>query len=406
MEATLENLNLGEEEVLNFELEENETEQDDVSLCLVGRFVHDRPIKFNVMKVRLAEVWRPVKGMSVKQSSHGLYLFKFFHPLDIEAVIKGGPWTFDNFTLIVERLKVGVSLYDIPLFHVNFWVQIHNVPVGMMIEKVGKGLANYIGEFLEYDKNNNTSFWRQYMRVKVRVDVRKPLKIEKKIAVNGGEGGVVKFKYEKLGLFCFVCGILGHSEDKCDVRYAMERDDGRRSWSSEIRADVRRPGGRMDSRWLHEEGRGRADTFTGSQSRGSAPNSSHSSQSHSERPSAHATERESEPGVNSVVLHDNNDIISTPSMVANRRNSVAPNEPGVTRTVDTPRLALSARSNLRESRQITPLLTEVVHPEQMETHMEKKRRRAEGITPAATDEHLNQHFLSAGPGSSQDCRDS
>ncbi|PNX70135.1 hypothetical protein L195_g057124, partial [Trifolium pratense] len=35
MEATLENLNLGEEEVLNFELEENETEQDDVSLCLV-----------------------------------------------------------------------------------------------------------------------------------------------------------------------------------------------------------------------------------------------------------------------------------------------------------------------------------------------------------------------------------
>ncbi|CAJ2668628.1 unnamed protein product [Trifolium pratense] len=130
----------------------------------------------------------------------------------------------------------------------------------------------------------------------------------------------------------------------------------------------------MDSRWLHEEGRGRADTFTGSQSRGSAPNSSHSSLSHSERPSAHATERESEPGVNSVVLHDNNDIISTPSMVANRRNSVGPNEPGVTRTVDTPRLALSARSNMRASRQITPLLTEVVHPEQMETHMEKKRR--------------------------------
>ncbi|PNX59122.1 cysteine desulfurase mitochondrial-like, partial [Trifolium pratense] len=117
------------------------------------------------------------------------------------------------------------------------------------------------------------------MRVKIRVDVRKPLKIEKKIDVNGGEGGVVKFKYEKLGLFCFVCGILGHSEDKCDVRYAIERDDGKRSWSNEIRVDVRRPGGCMDSRWLREEGRGRADTFTESQSRGNATNSSHSSQS-------------------------------------------------------------------------------------------------------------------------------
>jgi hypothetical protein len=99
------------------------------------------------MKVRLAEVWRPVKSMSVKEASQGLYLFEFFHPLDIEVGIKGGTWTFDNFTLIVERLKVGVPLHDIPLFHVNFWVQIHNVPVGTMIEKVGKGLANYIGEF-------------------------------------------------------------------------------------------------------------------------------------------------------------------------------------------------------------------------------------------------------------------
>ncbi|CAJ2665105.1 unnamed protein product [Trifolium pratense] len=184
--------------------------------------------------------------------------------------------------------------------------------------------------------------------------------------LNLGEEEVLNFELEENDT---------EQEDKCDVRYAMERDDGRRSWSSEIRADVRRPGGRMDSRWLHEEGSGRADTFTGSQSRGSAPNSSHSSHSHSERPSAHATGRESEPGVNSVVLHDNNDIISTPSMVTNRRNSVVPTEPGVIRNVDTPLLALFARSNLRESRQITPLLTDVVHPEQMENHMEKKRRQ-------------------------------
>ncbi|GAU23341.1 hypothetical protein TSUD_237950 [Trifolium subterraneum] len=134
-------------------------------------------------------------------------------------------------------MKAGVALHDIPLYHVNFWVQIHNVPVGMMLEKVRKGLANYIGEFVEYDKNNSTSFWRQYMRVKVRVDVRRLLKIEKKIMLNGGLGGVVKFKYERLGLFCFVCGVIGHSDNKCEVKYAMERDDGSRGWSNEIKAE-------------------------------------------------------------------------------------------------------------------------------------------------------------------------
>jgi hypothetical protein len=73
-----------------------------------------------------------------KGSFAGAVFVQIFHPLDIEAMIKGGPWTFDNFTLVVERLKVGVPLHDIPLFHVNFWVQIYNIPVGMMLEKVGK----------------------------------------------------------------------------------------------------------------------------------------------------------------------------------------------------------------------------------------------------------------------------
>jgi hypothetical protein len=53
------------------------------------------------------------------------------------------------------------------------------------------------------------------------------------------------------------------------------------------------------------------------------------------------------------------------------------------------------------------VLTEVLQTEAttMEVHTEKKRKRFEGITPAETEKQTNQHFLSAGPGSSQDCRD-
>ncbi|MCH89080.1 hypothetical protein A2U01_0009973, partial [Trifolium medium] len=140
-EVNLDNLNLSDDEALDFELEEDSAEQNDINLCL---------------------------SMAVTKATHGLYLFKFFHPLDVEAVIKGGLWTFDNFTLIIDRLKVGV----------------------------GRGLVNYIGEFLEYDKNNNTSIWRKYMRVRVRVDVRKPLKIEKKINLNGGGGGLLNMLWQ------------------------------------------------------------------------------------------------------------------------------------------------------------------------------------------------------------------
>jgi 14-3-3 protein epsilon len=180
-------------------------------------------------------------------------LFHFAHPLDMEAVLNGGPWTFDNNLLILEQIPLGVQIDQIPLSHATLWVQVHDLPTGLMKETVGQRLANYIGTFVEYDKNNNSSFWRQYMRIRVKIDVTQPLKKEAKVKNKEGRLCVVTFKYEKLGIFCFLCGIMGHAENRCEVRYSMEQDDGRRGWSADIRADPRRQGGRINSRWLREE---------------------------------------------------------------------------------------------------------------------------------------------------------
>jgi hypothetical protein len=56
-----------------------------------------------------------------------------------------------------------------------------------MKETVGQKLANYIRTFVEYDKNNNSSFWRQHMRIRVKIDVRQPLKKEAKVKNREGE---------------------------------------------------------------------------------------------------------------------------------------------------------------------------------------------------------------------------
>jgi 14-3-3 protein epsilon len=205
------------------------------------------------MKVRMADLWKPVKGVTIKEATQGKFLFHFAHPFDMEAVLNGGPWTFDNNMLLLEQVQIGMQIENIPLVHTTMWVQIHNLPMGLMKENVGMRLANYIGSFVEYDKNNGSSFWRQYMRVRVKLDVRKPLKRDTKVMNKEGQWCTVNFKYEKLGIFCFVCGIMGHAENKCEVRFGMEQDDGRREWSAEIRVDTRRQGGRLVSRWLREE---------------------------------------------------------------------------------------------------------------------------------------------------------
>ncbi|XP_058758128.1 uncharacterized protein LOC131631355 [Vicia villosa] len=205
------------------------------------------------MKTRIADLWRPVKGVTIKEAKEGLFLFHFSHNLDMEAALKGGPWTFDSHLLILERLHLGIQIENIQLNQVDFWVQVHHLLAGLMLEKVGKAMGNFIGVFVEYDKNNNTSFWREYMRVRVRIDVRQPLKKQTRVKNKGGEWCVVKFKYEKLSLFCFVCGLLGHSEQRCEVRFAMDQDNGSREWSNELRVESRRHGGVGSSRWLREE---------------------------------------------------------------------------------------------------------------------------------------------------------
>lgn len=103
----------------------------------------------------------------------------------MEAASKGGPWTFDSHLLIMERVQLGMQIENIPLNQVEFWVQVHHLPAGLMLEKVGKAMGNFIGVFVEYDKNNNTSYWREYMRERVQIDVRQPLKKQTKVKIKG-----------------------------------------------------------------------------------------------------------------------------------------------------------------------------------------------------------------------------
>lgn len=61
----------------------------DVQLCLDGWFLTDRTIRSHMMKEHMAKVWRPLKGVSIREFSPGMFLFQFFHKIDIEKVLGG-----------------------------------------------------------------------------------------------------------------------------------------------------------------------------------------------------------------------------------------------------------------------------------------------------------------------------
>lgn len=60
-----------------------------------------------------------------------------------------------------------------------------------------------------------------------------------------------QFKYEKLSLFCFICGRLGHGESYCPYRLRIEPSKIIFGWDLSLRAVPKRRA-MVVSRWLRE----------------------------------------------------------------------------------------------------------------------------------------------------------
>ncbi|KAL8528879.1 hypothetical protein ACS0TY_006375 [Phlomoides rotata] len=187
-----------------------------------------------------------------KPIGEGRFLFQFFHGLDVKIVLDGCPWSFNNHPLLLHLLRKGEHPQRVPLNKLQFWVHIYDLPHGYISEKVGVQLGNFIGKFLEYDKSNHGAAWLSYMRIRVELDTMSPLKRWKKISQKHGEPFLVHFMYEKLGTFCFVCGLFGHTENFCKVRYESSEVEPKRDWGLFLKAPDR--GGRqvVGNRWLRE----------------------------------------------------------------------------------------------------------------------------------------------------------
>lgn len=49
-----------------FDVENEGEEVVDLRWCLVGRFYSDRLVHLKSMKIRIEDLWRPVKGITIK----------------------------------------------------------------------------------------------------------------------------------------------------------------------------------------------------------------------------------------------------------------------------------------------------------------------------------------------------
>jgi len=218
--------------------------------CLIGRVLADRQIKFAYFAERMASTWKPVKRVTILQAEGERYLFQFHHKMDATKVLDDGPWLYDNFHLVAEKIAPGVVPSSVDLNHMDMWVQVHFLPFGFIQQRVGQGIDQFLGEFKAYDIWNTAH--SSYMRIKVKLDVTQPLKKEWRVRVNDGNYVPVFFKYEKLGVFCYICGLIGHTDKVCPELFEINSDDGVRGWGPDLKPVAHRVGTSATNKWLQD----------------------------------------------------------------------------------------------------------------------------------------------------------
>lgn len=71
-------------------------EIDGCVLSLIGKFLTCKPFNKKAAKNTLRHAWGLDKGLQISEVGINLFEFKFQSEYELDQILRGGPWTFNN----------------------------------------------------------------------------------------------------------------------------------------------------------------------------------------------------------------------------------------------------------------------------------------------------------------------
>lgn len=117
-----------EEEVIAVFDEGQKEEIESCAQSLVGKFMACKPFNERVVQYTLKKAWGLEEGVQIVEVGANLFQFKFKTEFDMERILRGGPWSFDNQALMLRNWQKDMTTANVKFEAASLWVQIWGAP--------------------------------------------------------------------------------------------------------------------------------------------------------------------------------------------------------------------------------------------------------------------------------------
>ncbi|TXG57952.1 hypothetical protein EZV62_015781 [Acer yangbiense] len=195
-----------------------------LALCLVGKIMKKKLVNREVFKEVMNKIWRVNGGVEIEPVEGNIFAFFFKHMEDMQRILRGGPWNFDQAIIVFDKPAGIGEIAKLQFRYVDFWVQIHSIPLIYMTQEIGSFLGGMIGEVHDVDLGYIADGSGRFLRVRVTVETKLPLQRCLRVDLLGdGKITTMLLRYERLQDYCFRCDRIGHKMDEC-IEECEDRD--------------------------------------------------------------------------------------------------------------------------------------------------------------------------------------
>lgn len=92
--------------------------------------------------------------MEIHDLGGNRFSFVFYHVMDMQKVLEGGPWSYEQNMLVYSKVSGMADPHTVPLEEVDIWVQVYNINAGFLSDKILQSVGNYIGKFIKTEDEN------------------------------------------------------------------------------------------------------------------------------------------------------------------------------------------------------------------------------------------------------------